>query len=218
MLRTNVYVDAFNLYYGALRRTPYKWLDLAKLCAVLLPKHQIQHIKYFTARVRARPDDPDQPTRQQIYLRALHTLPNLSVYYGHFLTHRVSMPLADRVGGKQKYVWVLKTEEKGSDVNLATHLLADGFRNDYEAAVVISNDTDLLEPIPVVRTQLGKVVGLLHPDLHHRPSQVLTNEVTFFKHIRQHALETSQFANRLVDRHGPFKKPGRWQTPAGRES
>tara|TARA_R110002072_G_scaffold29206_4_gene92759 strand:- start:564 stop:863 length:300 start_codon:yes stop_codon:yes gene_type:complete len=34
-MRTCVYVDGFNLYYGALKRTPYKWLDLAALMAAL---------------------------------------------------------------------------------------------------------------------------------------------------------------------------------------
>ena len=51
--------------------------------------------------------------------------------------------------GKLDYIEVIKTEEKGSDVNLATHLLYDGFRNDYDIAVVISNDSDLLEPIKI---------------------------------------------------------------------
>ncbi|MDH3197172.1 MAG: NYN domain-containing protein [Candidatus Krumholzibacteria bacterium] len=209
-MRTNVYVDAFNLYYGALRGTPYKWLDIAKLCCLLLPKHEIQHIRYFTARVRARPEDPGQPMRQQVYLRALETLSNLTIHYGHFLTHRVSMPLASLVRGKRKYVWVLKTEEKGSDVNLATHLLADGFRDDYEAAVVVSNDTDLVEPIRVAARDLGKIVGLLHPDPHHRPSQVLTQEATFFKHIRRNVLQASQFPRELRDQHGTFHKPRAW--------
>lgn len=45
---TNVYVDAFNLYYGSLRGRPYKWLDLAQLCAIMLPRDSINHIKYFT--------------------------------------------------------------------------------------------------------------------------------------------------------------------------
>jgi hypothetical protein len=51
---TNVYVDAFNLYYGSLKGTPYRWLDLGALCARLLPKDQINRIRYFTATVSAR--------------------------------------------------------------------------------------------------------------------------------------------------------------------
>jgi hypothetical protein len=73
--KTYVYVDGFNLFYGALRRTPYRWLDLAKLCRLYFPSDDVRRIKYFTAIVSARPSDPDQPLRQQLYLRALQTLP-----------------------------------------------------------------------------------------------------------------------------------------------
>ena len=73
---TNVYIDGFNLYYGSLKGTPYKWLDLAELSSVLLPQDTISRIRYFTAQVNARPHDPQQPVRQQTYLRALPTIPD----------------------------------------------------------------------------------------------------------------------------------------------
>jgi hypothetical protein len=91
---------------------------------LLLPNDTIHQIKYFTALVNPRPQNPDQRLRQETYLRALQTLPNLSVIYGFFLTHEIMMPLADEPG---KYAKVIKTEEIGSDVNLATHLLMDAF-------------------------------------------------------------------------------------------
>lgn len=83
-------------------------------------------IKYFTAHIQARPDDPDQPARQQMYLRALRTLPNLEIIPGHFLTNAVSMRLVQPPAVGSAFVRVIKTEEKGSDVNLAAHLLHDG--------------------------------------------------------------------------------------------
>ena len=95
---------------------------------MLLPQHAISKIKYFTARVSARPGDPGQPSRQQTFLRALRTLPEVEIIYGHFLSTETHMPLAGCPPSAQKYVKVLKTEENGSDVNLATHLLRDGFR------------------------------------------------------------------------------------------
>ena len=61
MLRTNVYVDGFNLYYGCLKGTPYKWLDLDAMCRRLLPKHELSRIRYFTAIISARPLDPSGP-------------------------------------------------------------------------------------------------------------------------------------------------------------
>ena len=62
-MRTHVYVDGFNFYYGCVKGTPFKWLDLAKFCKILLPPNDIRAIKYFTARVDSRPGDPDQATR-----------------------------------------------------------------------------------------------------------------------------------------------------------
>ena len=70
-MKTIVYVDGFNLYYGALRGTPYKWLDVVALCRALLPRHEVTGVKYFTARVSPRESDPQQRTRQQVYLRAI---------------------------------------------------------------------------------------------------------------------------------------------------
>ncbi len=78
-----------------------------------------------------------------MYLRALGTLPNLFLHYGHFLTHNVWMPDASSKKKPPDHVQVIKTEEKGSDVNLATHLVRDGFRNEYELAVLVTNDSDL---------------------------------------------------------------------------
>lgn len=204
-MKTNVYVDAFNLYYGSLRGTPYKWLDLSKLSAVMLPRDAIHHIKYFTALVEPRPNDPGQRGRQQFYLRALRTIPNLTIYYGHFLSHAVTMPLATN---PSQFVGVIKTEEKGSDVNLATELLVDAFNNDFEAAAVISNDSDLLRPIEIVRSQFSKTVGILNPQKH--PSDPLQREVDFFKKIRRSALKRSQFPDTLSDERGSFRKPSSW--------
>ena len=50
-MRTNVYVDGFNLYYGALRGTPYKWLDIRRMCELLLKDHSVARVTYFTARI-----------------------------------------------------------------------------------------------------------------------------------------------------------------------
>lgn len=83
--RANVYVDGFNLYYGCVQGTPYKWLDLQRLARLLLPEYSVQRIRYFTARVQPRPGDVQQPQRQQTYIRALETIPHLSVHFGHFL-------------------------------------------------------------------------------------------------------------------------------------
>jgi len=208
-MRTIVYVDGFNLYYGAVKGTPYKWLDILKLCQLLLPKNQIVKIKYFTALVTARPSDPDQPNRQMLYLRALRTIPDLEIFYGHFLEHEIMMPAANPPPGRPKYVRVIKTEEKGSDVNIAAHMVNDGHNGRYQVAVIISNDSDLVEPIKIVRQELKLPVGVLNPISDH-PSHELRKYATFVKPIRKGVLSASQFPPRLKDTAGEFYKPPAW--------
>ncbi len=208
-----VYVDGFNLYYGAIKGTSYKWLDISKMVQLLLPKNQVLKIKYFTAKVKSHPQDPDQPLRQQIYFRALRTIPNLEIIRGHFLTHEVTMPLANCAPGQQRYVQVIKTEEKGSDVNLAVHMLNDAYQGVYKAAIVISNDSDLVEAINILIKDLKKVVIVLNPfvdPLKGRPSLELKRVATLVKPIREGVLKASQFPTTMKDKHGIFSKPTDW--------
>ena len=207
--RTHVYIDGFNLYYGALKGTPYRWLNIRRLCELLLPDHSITALKYFTARVSARKDDPDKPTRQQIYLRALRTLPGLEIVYGSFLSHDVVMPAADPAAGSPKFVRVTRTEEKGSDVNLAAHLIHDAYQRKFQTAVLITNDSDLLEPTRIVRKDLNLELGILNPH-KQAPSRVLIKHASFVKQIRAGSLRASQFPEGMSDVKGKFRKPKAW--------
>jgi NYN domain len=206
-IRAYVYIDGFNFYYGAVRGTPYKWLDFNRMCELLLPRDEIACIGYFTALVKPRPEDPQQGQRQQTFLRALRTLPNVSIHYGTFLANPTRMPLARPRRGART-AEVIKTEEKGSDVNLASLLLADGFRGNYEVAVVISNDSDLVLPIQIVRDELELPVGVVNPRGH--PSRELFAASTFFKRIRPGLLQASQFSETLQDERGTISKPAAW--------
>lgn len=207
-VRTNVYVDGFNFYYGAVKGTRYKWCDLDALFRMLLPGHEISRIRYFTALVRPRPSDPGVHVRQQAYLRALGTLPHVSIHLGTFRQGVRAMKLARPISGMPVYVDVIRTEEKGSDVNLAAHLLMDCFRGEFDTAVVVSNDTDLVEPIRMVAQEMGCPVGLLNP--HRRPARELINVASFYKQIRQGALAASQFPSTLTDAQGTLRKPKSW--------
>lgn len=205
---TNVYVDGFNLYYGCLRGTPYRWLDIDALCRRLFPHDTIHRIRYFTARVSGRGADPQAPQRQQFYIRALEMIPDVTVHLGHFLTHPTRMPLAHPNPGGPQTVQVIKTEEKGSDVNLASYLLLDGFRHDFETAVVISNDSDLKEPMAIVQRELSLPVGVVNPHPPSRRSRAFTPD--FFKQIREKDLKLCQFPTTLSDHHGTIRKPAGW--------
>lgn len=204
--RTIVYIDGFNLYYGALKRTPYKWLDLEALCRTILPHDDIVEIKYYTALVSARPGNLTAPNDQQIYLRALRTIPNLSITLGHFLTHSVQMTLSG--SSPPKHVWVDKTEEKGSDVNIAAHMIRDASLKHLDVAVLVTNDSDLAEPVRIVRHEFGLPVGVVNP--HQVHSFQLKRLATFLKRIRQSQLMASQFPIVMRDAKGAFHKPSAW--------
>lgn len=209
--KTNVYVDCFNLYYGSLKDTPYKWLDMLLFCQKSLTHNQIHRIRCFLAKVSARPNDPQQPVRQQTYLRALQTIPCLSIHYGHYLHSNVRMPLVHPLPGGPATVEVVKTEEKGSDVNLATYLLTDAFDHDFEAAVVISNDSDLAEPIRIVRHKFRVPVIVLHPCRAPRfPSSTLRNVASKSITVDPAILAASQFPTTLTDTNGTITKPVIW--------
>jgi uncharacterized LabA/DUF88 family protein len=228
--RTNVYVDGFNLYYGAAKNTPYKWVNLAALCAVVLPGINIRRIRYFTALVRATAADPNIRQRQETYIRALETLPSLTVHYGHYLQSTVSMRLANPLPGGPHYADVLKMEEKGSDVNIATYMLVDAFRKDCDQLVVITNDSDLAEPVRIINKELGIPVGIFNPQtpdtarrtsarlgrkIKAAPSITLRQVSKFNRDIRSDGpschMALSQFPATLVDAAGrTITKPSTW--------
>ena len=134
-MKTFFYIDGINFYYSAVKGTPLRWIDFRALFTRLFPRSQIACIKYFTAEVDALPGDPQQPLRPQAYWWALRTLPDFEIHLGHFRPRRTR---AKVVNPPPNTIEVYKTEEKGSDVNLAAHLLTDGFRNRYECAIVVS--------------------------------------------------------------------------------
>jgi hypothetical protein len=105
-------------------------------------------------------------------------------------------------------VWVDKTEEKGSDVNLASHLLRDAYTGKFEIAVLITNDSDFAEPVRIVAQELSLPVGILNPHQFH--SRELRQYATFLKRIRQADLAASQFPRTVADREGTFAKPTGW--------
>jgi hypothetical protein len=139
-------------------------------------------------------------------------VPNLTIHYGRFMTRTATRRCVKDRRGKPAFVDVWVTEEKGSDVNLASHLLIDGFRARYDLAVVISNDGDLKDPVHFVRHELKAPVGVLNP--HGNRSFALSPKVlprgSFYKPIRRAALRASQFPSQVPDAKGIIHKPPTW--------
>jgi len=159
-LRARAYIDGLNLFYGSLKGHPErKWLDIVGMIESLRPDDKIDVVRYFTAPVSGKFDQAC-PQRQDTYMRALrgaHALERLTILPGRFRSHPVEMPLVTPPANGPRFATVWKTEEKGSDVNLASYLLLDGFDGLYDLAVVVSNDSDLKEPIRIANERFAPV-------------------------------------------------------------
>ena len=166
-MRTIIYIDGFNFYHLRLQRQrQFRWLNLKQLADRLVSApHVIDRVKYYTARVSAK-IDAHAPAKQQVYLSALATVPEIEIHYGRFLFgEKWAFLMQPPAARPNSYVWnlpgpkmvqVAKVEEKGSDVNLASHLVRDAIQNRFDVALVLSNDTDLVEPIRIVTQEAGR--------------------------------------------------------------
>ncbi|MCT8158536.1 NYN domain-containing protein [Pseudoruegeria sp. SHC-113] len=207
-MRVRVYVDGFNFYYRRLRSSNYKWVNLRLLSQELVQSDDVvEGIRYFTADVSSRSGDPDAPTRQATYFRALKTIPELSIHKGKFLPKKITRPL---VSDPATFVTVHDTEEKGSDVNLASYLLMDAFCDSYDLALIFSQDTDLLEPIRMVKQELGKKIVVAWLD-GGAPSKRLRSFADSVRHVSDGMLQRSQFPETVRGRGGSrIVKPNSW--------
>lgn len=218
-MRTIAYVDGFNLYYRLLEKRPaLKWLDIKKLVErQLSTSNVVTAVKYFTARVSGHVDR-QAPARQQIYFDALATVPEISIHMGTFLLSEKFAGLVKppefrpRISIPQPWpdvVRVVKVEEKGSDVNLACQLLLDAFQDNFDVAAVLSNDSDLVEPIRIVTQVMQKPVGLLSPVANPTPD--LRRFASFIRRISPSDLAASQFPSPIILANGAeLHKPSTW--------
>lgn len=221
-MRTTVYIDGFNLYYRQLKSRPqFKWLNLHKLTTEILDaSNVVDKVRFFTARVSGK-RDPEAPKRQQVYFDALATTPEVQIHLGNFLVTKTWAGLVPpdldpaKPNAKPPFMpWpsvvrVFKTEEKGSDVNLAAHLINDAYQDRFDVAAILTNDTDLVEPLRIVTKELGKTVGLITPVA--KPATSLFRLAAFTLHIRDNHLAAAQFPDpiRRAD-DGEIAKPAAW--------
>lgn len=169
--------------------------------------------------MKARRHDLNAPARQEVYLRALRTIPNIEIHdYGHFVDRKRLLPQfpyayknPQNPTQAPQAVQVMKTEEKGSDVNLASVLLSDCFDNNYDDAVVISNDADLVKPIELVIQHYSKDVMVINPHRKRHLSYQLANVATnYYPTINIGIYRRCQFPVTLSDSQGVFSKPPSW--------
>lgn len=204
MKRAFIYIDSFNIFYGRLKGTPYKWLDYSKLTALMFPEYEIVMIKFFTAQIKIRIHDTgkeDRPINQQIYWRALKTIENLEIIEGYFSSHIIQMTHAQT----HEQVPVIKTEEKGTDVSLAVHIVHDAHEDCYDVAIVLSADSDLVEAVRIVTVKLQKEVIVVTPV--KGKSYELGKVATSKRELRKGVIKLSQFSDELIDNIGIITNP-----------
>ena len=203
--RVAVYVDGLNLYYGLKSRgwRRYYWLDLRRLAERLLrPGQRLEMVRYFTARFQPSAFDPYRHIRQDTYLKALETLPDLTIQYGHHLPKTGNCL---RCGAS----WTT-FEEKMTDVNIAVAMLRDAQYNAFDTAIVISADSDLTAPIDtILQDYPGKRVVVAFPP--YRYSRDLANHATATFSLWLKTIARSQFPAQVSDANGyPLHRPARW--------
>ena len=203
--RVVVYIDGFNLYYGMRSKgwRRYYWLDLNRLADRLLrPGQTLEGVRYFTARVIPDAGSVDKARRQNTYLEALGTLPDLDIHYGYYLP---KMQRCTTCGT----TWQIY-EEKMTDVNIAVELLSDAYEDAFDTAIVISADSDLARPITTIRARFpGKRVVVAFPP--NRVSKLLRNVAAASFTIGRDALRDSQLPEGVVRLDGNiFTRPPEW--------
>ena len=203
--RVVVYVDGLNLYYGlksaGWRR--YYWLDLRRLAqSLLLSGQSLAAIRYFTARFSPDPANPGRHIRQDAYLQALSTLPNLSIHYGHHLPKNRTCP--------QCKATISTYEEKMTDVNIAVALLNDAHDNLFDTAIIVSADSDLAGPIHSVRSRYANkpIIAVFQPK---RASKELRRVASGSLNIGQDRLRRNQLPDPVAKPEGySIARPQRW--------
>ena len=204
--RVAVYIDGLNLYHGlkAAGWRRYYWLDLRRLAENLLrPGQTLAAVRYFTARFAPSRGDPMQHIRQDTYLQALATQPDLSIHYGY---HQPKRTTCAQCGA------TLETyEEKMTNVNIAIAMLADAQDNAFDRAIVISADADLAGPVSAIQNRYpSKPVIVAFPP--RRISNHLRQVATAAFTIGRKVISDSQFPDRVVNPDGyAITRPARWR-------
>jgi len=226
-MKTICYVDGFNLYYGCLKATKYKWLDLYKLFTRIInennPDAELLHIKFFTAPIKTKLASHGNAAgaAQNAYHRALATLypQHISIFEGYFSLEEGSFLEYLDPPDKNRRVKIWRLEEKQSDVNIALEAYRDAIHIDQ--AVFVTNDTDqeptlkaLCNDYPALK--IGVILPIREPipgiTSRARPGN---NRLSIYahwtrNHIRSEELKQSILPDLIPTQKKAIKKPDYW--------
>ena len=222
-MRTIVFVDGYNLYYGMLRRSRYKWLDLFALFHdhALGPEAEVIEVRYYTAPVLGKmSDDADSPQRQRTYIQALRKMPpqRVVIVEGRMVAsqpyQRLVRPLQQ--APEIQMVQVIAFAEKKTDVNLASDMIAAAWSASCEQVVLCTNDSDIEAALATIRKHCPAIrIGLVAPipgDDHRRIPADLERHAHWSKTLKRTHLALSQLPGKIPGT--GIRKPAAWEDPA----
>jgi len=224
---TIIYIDGYNLFYGRLRHTPFKWLDSVKLFQSILktqaPSTQIIKVKYFTSRVKSRFASHGQESTQaqESYHRALKYLYGdiIEIVYGYHTVEMGFPPVYKKPIDKDDRVEVWRFEEKQTDVNIALHMYRDAVSERCTQQVLVSNDSDLELPLKLIREDKPQIaLGLIIPRAKplntkkSRPPNKKLSQSTHWtrSYILDSECQNAQLADKIATHKKPILKPTYW--------
>ncbi len=200
--RVVAYIDGFNLYFG-MREAGFdkcRWLDVVKLINSLLePNQELIKVKYFTSRVS---NNPDKQKRQSTYLDALEST-GTQIIYGNYQDNNTE---CNRCG----HVWK-SAKEKMTDVNIATSIIVDAFKDKYDMAMLISGDSDLSPPIKAIHELFKqKRVFIAFPPKRHNSTMAIVSRGSMI--IGRKKLVDAQFNEEVISKTGfKLRIPDQWK-------
>lgn len=227
-MKTIIYVDGYNLFYGCLKHTSDKWLDLYRLFSTILrvqqPATELVKIKFFTADIRAKVASHGQQAMiaQQNYHRALTTLypDTIEVLKGFYSLEPAHLLAFQSPPDKSKRVPVWKLEEKQTDVNIALTAYRDATRSNVDQLVFVSNDTDLEPALAAIRADFGTrhTMGLILPMRktaagdHQRSGNKRLSDLCNWmrRYITDEELAAAQLPAMIPTHKKPIYKPDYW--------
>ena len=228
-MKTIIYIDGYNLFYGCLKHSKDKWLDIYKLFfeQILLPQNpqtKLISVKYFTADIRAKVSPRGQIawTAQQSYLRALQTLypQEISIIKGYYSLEKAKLLAYQQPPDHEHRLDVWKLEEKQTDVNIALEAYRDASKGNAEQLVFITSDSDIAPVLEAIREDFSDElkIGVVFPIRKsvdkgtHRPANMQLSSLADWtrRHITGKELAASHLPNQIPTRKKPISKPEYW--------
>jgi len=225
-MKTTLYIDGYNLYYGVLRSSSYKWLDVVKLFSTLTkersPDADICAIRFFTAPVKIRFANHGEASQksQRDYHKALETLyPNFSIIMGYFNPTEGWYPRYQNPVDRNDTVRAWSLEEKQTDVNIALHMYRDIAKKETEQCVLISNDSDLIPALNAItedfpETKIGSIIPIIRKsnDFERQPNKGLLQCAHWMRgYIREEELQAAQLPEKIPTKKKALFKPMYWK-------